>query len=462
MVLRRLLKTSPGLVLILTILSGVAGCRPVRMDLKVDRMSVGLDVRENGDLVVTEQFDIRVWSDKAVEFERHVPARRYDRVSDIAATVDGAAVTEGQGLNHITTGRGVALDITWTLPPGDGVTHVLTLTYTAHNVVELSGIRGTLDWRVLRTRRDFDVNHATVMVTLPDGAVFLQDPWMDEAGWAVTRQPHGFTATIDFVPFNESATTGAEFTIDRMSPSKPQWQSDREFLDEFVPAFIAAALFILVTGAGILVMLRVKHPPVRVRPASGEETEPEPEPEVAPALRIAVMRGRPRGDRTELTAAVSSLVARDLVELDQDTVIATENDQEVWAHEEAVLSALPRAGGTPVDLPAAFRRVNRPAYRRAALEDLVSAGLADRDRVNALRDLFRASLAIIVFGAVVWAAVALTIPQFGVWPLVVPWSILGVGLAFAAVSMRYGVLTDLGARVRMLYFARVRDGRNPE
>ena len=38
----------------------------------------------------------------------------------------------------------------------------------------------------------------------------------------------------------------------------------------------------------------------------------------------------------------------------------------------------------------------------------------------------------------------------------------GVGLAFAGVSIRYGVLSESGARVRMLYFARVRDGRTSE
>jgi len=62
----------------------------------------------------------------------------------------------------------------------------------------------------------------------------------------------------------------------------------------------------------------------------------------------------------------------------------------------------------------------------------------------------------------VWIAVQLTVVQFQSWPLVVPSSILIVGLMFAVASSRVGLLSETGARVRMLYFARVRDGRNPE
>lgn len=411
-------------------------------------MDVAVAVQPDGNARVTERFTVRALTASSSSFRRQVPAWKHDGVSLVTTPVPARIAS------------GAALDVTWPVAQASGAPQDLELSYQAANVVEISGIRGLVSWKVLPAHRDWDAAEVSIRVDLPGGAVLLDDPWVEEPGWTVARLPHGLTATRAFVPASESATAGIEFTIDRMAASTPRWQSDREFAEEFIPAFIAAALFILVTGAGILIMLRIKHPPVRVRPAGIEERAPEPE--VPPALRLALMRGRPRGDRAELTAAVTSLVGQGLIELEDDTVVATDPDRDVWAHEEAVLAGMPRAGGTPLDLPAAFRRVNRAAYRRGALEDLVQSGLADRDRVTVARDLFRAGLATMVFGVLVWAAAALAITQFGAWPLLVPWSILIVGLAFVAVSSRYGVLTESGARVRMLYFARVRDGRTSE
>jgi fatty acid desaturase len=93
------------------------------------------------------------------------------------------------------------------------------------------------------------------------------------------------------------------------------------------------------------------------------------------------------------------------------------------------------------------------------VSDLEAAGLFDRERVRTARDLRVAGWVIMLFGVVVWIAVSLTVTQFGAWPLVVPWSILIVGLMFAVASFRVTLLSETGARVRMLYFARVRDGR---
>jgi hypothetical protein len=286
--------------------------------------------------------------------------------------------------------------VDWTLPSPSPDTHELRLTYTAANVVGISGIRGLVSWSVLPAHRDWDASAVSIRVDLPDSAILLQDPWVEESGWTVTREPHGMTATRAHVPAAESATIGIEFTIDGMTASKPTWQADQEFADEFVPAFVSAALFILVIGAGILILLRIKHPPVRVRPNAPTATPADATaPELMPAARAALLEGRAQGDRTAIAA-------------------------------------------------------------------LVAAGLADRDRVTVARDLRRAAVAIVVFGLAAWAGTALTVTQFGAWPLVVPWSVIAVGVVFAVAGRRYGVLSEEGARVRMLYFARVRDGRASE
>jgi len=350
-------------------------------------MDVAIVVQPDGRARVSERLTTQTGDGAASHFHRQVPVWRHDGVTDVVATMDGAPATAGPG---------PALDVDWAFPPAPRATHELSLTYTAVNVVGISGIRGLVSWSVLPAHRDWDASAVSIRVELPDSAILLQDPWVEESGWTVTRQAHGMTATRARVSARESATIGIEFTIDGMTASKPQWQADQEFSDEFVPAFVSAALFILVIGAGVLILLRIKHPAWRVpQDASSAPQVAADAPELTPAAHAALLGGRAQGDR-------------------------------------------------------------------AAIATLVAAGLADRDRVSVARDLRRAAVAIIVFGLAAWAGTALTVTQFGAWPLLVPWSVVAVGLAFAVAGRRYGVLSEQGARARMLYFARVRDGRASE
>jgi len=440
---------------------GACGCR--REDLDVVRMTTTLDVRPDGNVNVLEQFTVRINDPTGVTFRRRVPAVRFDGISNVTATIDGAPAVEGTGPGSVHIGPGPGLDVTWIYSGVSGDSRQLGVAYTAANVIELSGIRGVVEWQVLAARRDFDLMEAMVVVRVPDDAIFLQDPWMDEPGWTVTRDAHGFRAIRQQVAATDSATAGIEFTIDHMRPSTPRWQSDQAFTAEFVPAFIAAALFILVTGAGILVMLRIKHPPWRVSLPSGADTTTSPDPlSVTPAMRLALLRGRPRGDRAEMTAALSGLVTNGLVVMDAAGATSVATTSVVDAHEAVLLEALPTQPQPAIAIGTALAKVNRDEFRRAVLEDLTTAGLIDRERAAAARDLRVAGWAVMLFGVAVWIAVQLTVVQFQSWPLVVPSSILIVGLMFAVASSRVGLLSETGARVRMLYFARVRDGRNSE
>jgi hypothetical protein len=387
----RLKKTTPGVLFLLIAVS----CAGPQHPLTVERMDVGLAVSPDGQAHVSEHLTVQTGDPPVTSFRRYVPVWKHDGVTS-ADTIRFGPVPASYDPERGHIVPGPALDAQWTFPSAPRATHELDLTYTAANVVGISGIRGLLSWSVLPAHRDWEASAVTIRVELPDSAILLQDPWVEESGWTVVRLPHGMTATRAHVSRSESATVGIEFTIDRMTPATPQWQADAEFLDEFVPAFVAAALFILVIGAGILVLLRIKHPAWRVRPDSVDSPRIDTEaPALTPAAQAALLRGRAQGDRTAIAA-------------------------------------------------------------------LVAAGLADRDRVSVARDLRRAAVAIVVFGLAAWAGTALTVTQFGAWPLVVPWSVVVVGVAFAIAGRRYGVLSERGARARMLYFARVRDGRTSE
>jgi hypothetical protein len=287
-------------------------------------------------------------------------------------------------------GNGPGLDVQWSFAPAPGGTHVFGVTYRAANAVGLSGIRGTVSWEVLPARRALDVAQAAVTLTLPDGAVLLSDPWVEESGWTVKRLPHGMTAARANVPRTDAATIGIEFTADGFTAATPRWQSDEDLLRQLIPAFIAGGVFILVVAAGVLWMVRLKYPPWRLVAEDCGEIDVS---RITPAMRQAIMRGRTGADR-------------------------------------------------------------------ALQQALIEAGLVDPERAGAARDLRRAGLAVTLFGVAAWVVVSLTMRQFGAWPLAVPWSIVISGLMFLAGAARFDALSATGAAARVLYFARVLDGRN--
>ena len=301
-------------------------------------MDVAVTVLNDGMALVNERLLVRFGSTPVTTLRRHSRVWRHDGVTDVSGTLDGAPAALGQSAHQFQVKPGPALHAQWTFPATTGATRVFELSYRALNVVHISGIRGTVSWQALPAARDFDVEAATVTLTLPASTILLQDPWVEEAGWTVTREPHGLTAARSGIVKGESATAGVEFTIDRMTLKTPAWQSDLERADEFMPAFVSAGLFILVTGIGILAMLRLKYP--------------------------------------------------------------------------------------------------KPP-----------AGVTDRERVKAARDLRTTAWVVMVIGVGAWGFVALALDRFGIWPLAVPASMLVVGVLF------------LAAAARVLYFARVQDGR---
>src|SRR5262245_10318179 len=155
------------------------------------------------------------------EFRWRAPVWRHDGISDVSASMDGAAFPIGQGLGRVAVGDGRDFHVQWTFAPVSNA-HVFGLSYRAANVVHLSGIRGTVSWRAIPAERSFVVAAARIALKVPESAALLQDPWVDEAGWTVERQPHGMTASRSLVPPGDAATAGLEFTIDRMHAARPQ------------------------------------------------------------------------------------------------------------------------------------------------------------------------------------------------------------------------------------------------
>jgi hypothetical protein len=362
--------------------------------------------------------------------------------------MDGAAFPPGDGPGRAQIGRGPALDVRWTFPAASDASHLFILRYRAANAVEVSGIRGTSSWRLLPGRRNFDVEAASATLTLPESVALLGDPWVEEAGWAVTREPRGLTAAKSPVVRGESATLGVSFTIDTLAVAEPLWQFQRGRAREFAPAFVAAGLFLVVVAFGVVGMVRLKHPSWR---APAETRGPS----ITPAMRLAIRRGRCRGDRPEVVAALDGLVARGIVNVRTGAALSPDarlqlagdtQDIALLAHERVLTDELWYRRAEPVLIGGLMTKRLARRMRRGLAADLVTAGLFDRERLAAVRDLQVAGLVTVGLGVAAWLGVRLLLGAFGRWPLFVPAGLVVGGVLLVAGARVVSVLSAAGAQ----------------
>ena len=120
----------------------------------------------------------------------------------------------------------------------------------------------------------------------------------------------------------------------------------------------------------------------------------------------------------------------------------------------------PADGDAHALAPDLERALMAQKYDANVLPRLASEGLIDSERMQVARDLRRAAIATIVFGAASWIFTSMTFAHLGPWPLALPIGIVGSGLMFAVTSRRFSILSQAGvdARQRMLYSARIRGG----
>lgn len=219
-------------------------------------VDVALTVARDGSLQVQET--IRLQIDQPItSFRRASPALHHDGISDVRATLDGVDVAQSSGSISVRSAGQDHLDVRWTFPPLTG-SHTFGLTYRAAGGVAVSGIRGTVSWMAMPAERNLDIGTMNVSIALPEGVVQIGDPWVMEAGWAVSREPLGMRATRTDVPAGEGVHVGSEFTIDTLKLPQPDWQYHEARSDEFRLAFLSGGVFLLVVAAGIVVMIRLR------------------------------------------------------------------------------------------------------------------------------------------------------------------------------------------------------------
>lgn len=254
----------------LVLLVLLAGCRQAPASSgTVERVDLEIEIAPDGSARVRETFAVR----SAGSFERRMAGGRTDGFEEVTASIDGQPGTAMRS--------GANLSILWRLPADTGATQILEARYRALGVVEIEGMRGTFRWPILPAGRGYDVGVATVTVKLPQGTRALRASAVESTGWHWTTTPTWLAGMKGNVARGEPATLSLEFALDAVPMLEPRWQTRALLGQQLTPSFIAAALFILVTAAGILYAIRFRY----FRPSRDADIGPRHE--VARGLRLA-------------------------------------------------------------------------------------------------------------------------------------------------------------------------------
>ncbi len=263
------------LAAVVTALIVSAGCRDApRPTVPVVLFDAELRLQPDGSVLVRERLELPKGPQPAA-VERRLTTLRHDGLTEIAAT---AADPQVPYAGTVEQSRGTSV-VRWTF--GEVPARTLTLTYRARNVVYVSGLRGRASIEVLPPDHGLAIERARVSLFYPATSIVMGDPWVEEAGWDVAHVPGGVQASRTAVGPRDSLTIGGEFSIDAFGLAAPAWQFHGARAKEFMPAFVSGGLLMVAVGAGILGMVRLRHP-VRL-PA---EADPE-RPAVARGLWIS-------------------------------------------------------------------------------------------------------------------------------------------------------------------------------
>jgi hypothetical protein len=246
-----------------------SGCRsPIEASRAVDRHEAVVEIHPDGSALVTERLDGALFPGDGT-FERVVTGRRADAIEYAGSSVDGKTWFDRSSDSlDVVIGGGPSLHVQWRRVGGTPTPSVLQWRYRLIGATGLREQRGVLQWPVLAVPRGLSVGTSRIELRLPEGVHMLGGTGMAETGWSIETSQQGMVASRSGVGL-DPATILAEYPVDISRVSLPQWQLNDDLQGEFAPAFVSAAIFMVVIGVGVIWIVGFQHPTRRVGAEAG-------------------------------------------------------------------------------------------------------------------------------------------------------------------------------------------------
>jgi hypothetical protein len=231
---------------------------------------VTLDLRADGSTHVEERAHVRFDTDGLSAFALSIPRERVDAIEGLVATVDGAPAGDSGGELRGAPGGGLR----WTGASRAAEVRVFTMAYDARGALAVRGARGVFIWPAVPGGSG-SIARARVRLSWPQGSVPMQGPAVAAPGWDVVVRDGAAVMTARNVARAEPPAAYVDLVLDDLSVAEPIWQVNDLRARQLMPAFVSAGLFMVVVGAGVLVMVGIQYPVPRTA-RSGEVAPPAP------------------------------------------------------------------------------------------------------------------------------------------------------------------------------------------
>jgi hypothetical protein len=462
-----LVMVSAALVGGLLVASTVSSSSRPGPNVRATKYDVRLEVLPDGSLDVVESIALSVGAKPITWFDRTVPRRRTDGLTNVVALMDGAAVPVSIDARN-------DLKIRWEFSPSANATHVFQIRYRAVHVLarEIDGPR--LLWTALPRRHSYPIDSSEITVFAPTGSIAaavsapggaVLPPTPDRPGVAVGGKSLGSDRTI---------TVDITFAPNSITPAEPQWFVEEDRQLNMLPAWLAGAACLLVVGVGILIMSFARLPRPRAPDADGAFVSPASEGSVPPGLVTLIMSRGPNA-WLAIQSAFFRLVRDGQLIVEKragasrwrggafDVRIGEPPEFEVAEpapHETWILDAVRRnfePGGTKADLRRLMMRMSRRQieFRARLAREGIARGWIDVERHRARAWLLITGLVLIFSGLFGGIATLMLEPSLGPAPSALPAVVVVVGLVYVVVSMGMSVLSESGLREAAAWRARV-------
>jgi hypothetical protein len=436
------------------------GRSPAAENIRAPRYDVRVEVLPDGSLDIVETVVLAVGAKPMRWFDRTVPRRRTDGLTNASGLMDGQAVP-------VSIDASRDLKFRWDFSPTANATHTFEMRYRASHVLarEIDGPR--LVWTALPRKHTYPIDAAEITLFAPAGSIATHvgatggevlPPTVGRPGVVIAGQSLGRDRDV---------TVDITFAPNSITPREPEWFVVQDRQLNMLPAWLAGAVCILVVGVGILIMSFARLP----RPNADLDAEfitPASE-DAAPAGLAAWLISRSAANAWLAMQAAFFRLVRDGVLLIErrgavsrwrpafDVSPKSPVDLRDFAQHESWILDMLRAENGKADLRRFMMRLSRrqSKFRGALAADASARGWIDTERLRTQRWLQVTGLVLVFSGLLGAMALIPLIDRFGPVPITMPVAVVVTGLIYLIVSAAMSVKSEAGMNEAARWRARV-------
>jgi hypothetical protein len=427
-----------------------------------DRFESNAVAVTDGSLAVQESVTFRFQGGPFSYVFREIPTDNTDGIVNIVAGVDGQPWPPGTGLGQVELSDGNPVRIEWNLSPTSDTVRRFDVSYLMLGVTRQGESTDILRWQPLPDDYDYSIAEGRFSISYPDSAVLVGEPAILNGRADVTFDEDRVNFAVNNLEPDEPLIVELAFEAGTLISAPPAWQAEEVRQYEGRWAWIAASIAALGAGlAGLFVLLRSTRRGTPV-PKSSIDYLGVPPGKLAPALAGALQSQKSSPSWPHALGTLFDLAERGVLTITEIPaekwyqsrdfeIVQVSQAADLHRHEREMVKLLfTDKRGSPqqsIRLSKLGKEVTSfrwDAFKSAVRRDLSDAGLVDRDRDTAHRNVLAGGILILAvsLGLLILAVVLMS--QIGPWALLLAAAVFLVSIVWMIASSTISPLSEYG------------------